>query len=127
MATKIGRIRHGEVIIVQQISEDLQDRWHHQEKLADDMNLKREMLDEALIKLHMRREVTGGELDADLFADVKKKSRDAAYAEGRFHFASKTFWVRLNERYDTWGKPIGLRDGFAIVQIPYPPVMQIPV
>lgn len=127
MATKIGRIRHGEIIIVQQIQEDLQDKWFRAERLTDEMNLKREILDEALIKFHMNREATGGQLDQSLFDDLAKKTRDAAYAEAKQKIASNGFWLRLNQRYNTWGKPVGLRDGFALVLIPYPPVMQIPV
>lgn len=127
MATKIGRIRHGEIIIVQQIQEDLQDRWMHGEKLADDMNTKREIAEEALTKFHMNREATGGIVDEVLFADLAEKTKAASYAEARCKTAGVNFWLRLNRRYGTWGKPIGLRDGFALVLIPYPPVMQIPV
>jgi len=93
---KIGRIKKDEEVIVDMITEDLQDLYDKMRDICDDRDRAIEIYSE---------EKTEEAAKAVHFADF-------AADEAKYKF-----WTAVHQRYGHWDRNIGIRDGYALVLI----------
>jgi hypothetical protein len=86
---------------VKVLSEDLQDAY---ERLVDQR-------DKAMEYDEIAQESRGQNLK-----DVENYER----AKGKAITDSINFWLSVSERYKLWGKNVGIRDGYTLVEVPTP-------
>ena len=95
--TRIGRIAKGEKILVEMLSEDLQDLYHKQKDAIQDFRDA---------QAAAREDKTTDNL-------MKMQRLDAASDITRAQF-----WLAVREKYQIWDHSIGVRDGYALVSLP---------
>jgi len=96
--TKIERIRKGEVVVVEVIHEDLQDKFNEMQNAIDDCK---------------RAHAEAHEQDTEEFWEKYQR------ADHKMDTLKLAFWFACRERFKLWGEfGLGVRDGYCLVKIP---------
>lgn len=95
---RISRIAKGETVLVPMIAEDLQDLFDKTEIANDDYKRASEEVTE----------------DPKNIESAKKLH----FAKCHQNKLKNEFWTAVHERYGHWEKDLGMRDGYALVEIP---------
>ena len=95
---RIGRIASGEIVLVQVLAEDLQDKFEAWKEAQEDDNRATEASKEN--------------------PDDKTLGKAMWLADYNDKKAYTDFWHEVRERYDLWTMNLGIRDGYAIVSCP---------
>lgn len=97
--TRISKRMPSEIVVVNVLSEPLQEHWWKMQDALDRYNVA---VDEVRRSKKPSQE--------------RLKELNIAEAEGKI--VNETFWLALRKQYDLWGRSLGIRDGFQVVEIP---------
>ena len=111
--TRIERIARGEKVLQVVISEPLQEEW--------DGILQAEY-EHQDVQEEIQEKYSGNDGVNHMGCDITKLSPEDAKKLFTVHqkvkMARMNFWRHVHEAYNTWNINVGVRDGYALVQIP---------
>ena len=102
--TRIGRVERGEKVIVKCISEPLQEEFEKVRELKDRYeDIQDEVKD---FYEHSHGKTVPNELHKRIFI-----------AQCDYEVATRLFWRHINENYNCFHIPCGIRDGYCLVRL----------
>ena len=110
--TRIGRIKKGEKVITPILTEPLQE-------LYDARYIAQNTMDDAL-------EETKEETDSDSKKITPEQAKKLWFICKEAYAKDREFWEKVHTQYNTWNKHIGIRDGYALVEVPPDQKLKLP-